>query len=63
MSELLRFSNVSLGYGRNTVLRDIDFSVERGQYIGLVGPNGVGKSTAESRFGNAVPSCGGNRLF
>ena len=45
MSEIIRFSQVSLGYGRHTVLRGIDFSVERGQYIGLVGPNGVGKST------------------
>lgn len=45
MKEILQFSHVSLGYGKRSILKDINFSVERGQYIGLVGPNGVGKST------------------
>ncbi len=30
---------------RETVLRDIDFSVEPGEYVGVVGPTGAGKTT------------------
>lgn len=43
----LRGVNLSLGRGaaRVHILRDIDFSVRRGEAIGLVGPSGSGKST------------------
>lgn len=45
MSKFVEFKGVSLGYGRHTVLKDLNFSLERGRYIGLVGTNGAGKST------------------
>ena len=37
--------NVSLGYGRKVVLKDITFRVNPGEMVGLIGPNGSGKST------------------
>jgi ABC-type Mn2+/Zn2+ transport system ATPase subunit len=45
MATLIRFTNASLGYGRKIVLRNISFSIEAGEYFGLVGPNGAGKTT------------------
>jgi ABC-type Mn2+/Zn2+ transport system ATPase subunit len=43
--DLVRFDHVSLGYGRHRVLTDLHFQVQRGDYLGIVGPNGVGKTT------------------
>lgn len=37
--------DVSLGYGRLTVLEHVDVSLELGAYVGVVGPNGAGKTT------------------
>lgn len=42
---LMRFDDVSLGYGRRVVLKHLSFSLHKGDYIGLVGPNGAGKTT------------------
>ena len=35
----------SLGYGTNVVLRDLDFAVLSGTSVGVLGPNGGGKTT------------------
>lgn len=42
---LLRLDKVSLGYGEQTILGDIEFELLAGQRVGLIGPNGAGKST------------------
>jgi len=42
----IRFDNVSFSYdGEEEVLKDISFTVQKGQQIALVGPSGAGKST------------------
>jgi subfamily B ATP-binding cassette protein MsbA len=43
--EAIRFDQVSFAYPDNTVLKDISFSIPKGQTIALVGPSGGGKST------------------
>jgi ATP-binding cassette subfamily F protein uup len=40
-----RLSNVDKSFGSKTILQDLSFTVLRGDKIGLIGPNGVGKST------------------
>ena len=42
---ILSASDVSLGYGRRSVLRGVNFQVRRGQRWFIVGPNGQGKTT------------------
>jgi ABC-2 type transport system ATP-binding protein len=41
----LMLEGLSAGYGPRTVLSGISFSIERGQWYALLGPNGCGKST------------------
>jgi ABC-type Mn2+/Zn2+ transport system ATPase subunit len=42
---LLRFDDVALGYGETPVLRGLSFHICRGEFLGIVGPNGSGKTT------------------
>jgi ABC-type Mn2+/Zn2+ transport system ATPase subunit len=45
VEKLIAFKDVDLGYGRRKVLSGIDFDIERGDFLGIVGPNGSGKTT------------------
>ena len=43
---VVELEGVSFGYGRGPdVLRDVDLRVERGEFVGIAGPNGGGKTT------------------
>ena len=37
--------NLAFAYGEREILHDISFSVEYGEFVSVLGPNGVGKST------------------
>ena len=42
---IIEFENVSLSYGNRLILDNISFKINEGQIFGMLGPNGVGKST------------------
>ncbi len=42
---ILKLDKVSLKYGRKIILEDLNLKLNTGQILGLLGPNGVGKST------------------
>ena len=43
--KLITCKNLSLGYDGNAVVRNLDFAVEHGDYLWIVGENGSGKTT------------------
>ena len=43
--KILQINHLSKSFGKNEVLRDIDFSVHRGDVISIIGASGSGKST------------------
>jgi len=42
---LIKFSEVSLGYGHKEILSNLNFEIYQNDFIGIVGPNGAGKTT------------------
>jgi iron complex transport system ATP-binding protein len=42
---MLELRRVSCGYGGNIVLRDVSFTINEGEFVGVIGPNGSGKTT------------------
>jgi iron complex transport system ATP-binding protein len=45
MSPVIEIKNLSCSYGKNSVLKNISFSVSKGDLFIIIGPNGSGKTT------------------
>lgn len=59
MTALLSVRGVSAGYGRTPVLFGVNLQVSRGQIVGLLGRNGMGKTTlVRCVLGLIAPSAG-----
>ena len=44
-NQILQINHLSKAFGKNVVLRDVDFSVNKGDVISIIGASGSGKST------------------
>ena len=44
-NSIISFENINLSYGNRLILDNINFEINEGQIFGMLGPNGVGKST------------------
>jgi iron complex transport system ATP-binding protein len=45
LTSFLEFRGVSFSFGGNSALEDLNFTMEQGECVALIGPNGVGKTT------------------
>ncbi len=60
--DLLVVQDLHVSFGGNAVLTGVDFTVRRGERLGLIGPNGAGKTTVfECLSGFVRPAAGGIR--
>lgn len=45
MNNILEVENLSIAYGHDDVVKDVSFTVNKGDYVNIIGPNGAGKTT------------------
>lgn len=45
MANIINVSSLNKAYGKKIVLQDVSFTIEQGSIVGLLGPNGCGKTT------------------
>ena len=55
MSQLITCKNLSVAYENKTVLNDVTFEINNGDYICIVGENGSGKSTLVKTLVGVIP--------
>jgi len=65
--EIIKIENLSKSFGTTEIIKNISFSVYRGEVLGIIGPSGSGKSTIlrcitqlETVSGGSVSICGQN---
>ncbi|EIT68997.1 ABC-F family ATP-binding cassette domain-containing protein [Hydrocarboniphaga effusa] len=61
-SPLVRFDDVTAGYGEAVILDKLRVLVAPGERIGLLGQNGAGKSTLVQTIAGAIPALGGELM-
>lgn len=59
-SEVLNCVNLKIGYSKNAVLSTLNFKVLRGERLGIIGGNGLGKSTLLRTIVEKIPPISGH---
>jgi iron complex transport system ATP-binding protein len=59
----LQLHDVTLAYGTRVVLQNISFETQQGETLGIVGPNGCGKSTLIKAITRLLPPSSGRILI
>ena len=55
---IVELNKISLSFGNRKILDNVTFSINEGQILGLLGPNGVGKSTIAINLAFALQNLG-----
>ena len=55
---MLRAENITVRYGEHTIVDDLSFHLQEGQWLMLAGPNGAGKSTLVKAVSQGAPYTG-----
>lgn len=63
MSALLEVKDLRSGYGRIPILFGIDMTVKDGEYLGILGHNGMGKTTTLRALMGHLPTTSGSVVF
>jgi ABC-type branched-subunit amino acid transport system ATPase component len=60
MTPLLKLEQLDAGYGKISIVRDVDLEVGEGEVVALLGPNGAGKTTTILTVAGELAPLGGN---
>jgi len=60
---MLKVSQLAAGYGRIPILSNVNFEIETGDFIGILGHNGMGKTTLLKALMGFLPATGGSVTF
>ncbi|MEK3822876.1 ABC transporter ATP-binding protein [Cytobacillus sp. FSL W8-0315] len=60
MTKMIQTKNLSKSYGKTQVLKNIDLTVERGEFTAIMGPSGSGKTTLMNTLSTIDAFSGGN---
>ena len=63
MANIVEFKDVSMSFGNNKVLKNIDLEIEKGKFYTLLGPSGCGKSTILKLIGGFLSPTSGDVLL
>lgn len=59
-NDYLKTQQMSVGYNKKPLIRDITLSIRRGEILTLIGPNGAGKTTILKSLAGQLPLVGGS---
>ncbi|NQS89136.1 ABC transporter ATP-binding protein, partial [Patescibacteria group bacterium] len=52
---MLKIEKINCSLDNTLILKDVDFQVNRGDFLGIVGPNGSGKTTLLRAISGILP--------
>ena len=63
MDEILKIDNLSVSYGKKKAIHDISLTINKGDFVALLGSNGAGKSTLINSIIGLQKNMSGSILF
>lgn len=57
---MIRFENVSFGYGSTAIINNMSFHIKKGDFVAIIGANGAGKTTLSKLCNGLLKPNGGN---
>lgn len=63
MNQVLQVKDLSSGYGKVTILRDINFQIEENEIVAVIGSNGAGKTTLLKTISKLISPFTGEIIF
>jgi branched-chain amino acid transport system ATP-binding protein len=63
LNQVLQVKDLSSGYGKVTILRDINFQIEENEVVAVIGSNGAGKTTLLKTISKLISPFAGEIIF